>query len=273
MLQTAAIRPSQKFHYISADLKNPSEGTRVISEATAWNDGKPPDIVWNCAGAARPGLFIETPVEIFRDQMDSNYLSSVYIAHAALRSWLAPDSAVSSPSPTAAPRHIIFTSSIAAFCPVVGFSPYTSSKTALRSLSDALSQELQLYSSSHTPVKTHIVFPGTIYTASFEVENETKPAVTRKLEESDTGQTADEVAVASVKGLERGEESVTTNGFAGYVLKTASLGFSKRNGWGIVDTVAGWITSIILIIVRRDMDRTVKQWGRPGGMGNELKKP
>lgn len=204
--------------------------------------------------------------------MDSNYLSSVYIAHAALQSWLTPGSATNTKSPSAAPRHIIFTSSIAAFCPVIGFSPYTSSKTALRSLSDALSQELLLYSVSHAPVKTHIIFPGTIYTASYEVENETKPAVTRKLEESDSGQTPEEVAIASIKGLERGEESVTTNGFVGYIMKVSTLGFSRRNGWGIIDTVVGWLASVIFAVVRWDMDRTVKQWGKTGGKEIEGKK-
>lgn len=267
----AAVRPSQRFQYISADLKNASECARVLTEATAWNDGTPPDIVWCCAGTSRPGLFIETPIEVYRDQMDSNYFSSVYMAHAALRSWLSPNTLKPSGTPaTSEPRHIIFTSSVLAFYPLVGYSPYTPSKGALRTLSDTLSQELHLYS-SHTPVKTHTIFPATIFTASYEEENKTKPAITKKLEETDGGQSADEVAAASIKGLERGEELITTSGALGYAMKVGILGASRRNGWAVVDTITSWIVSVVLVFVRWDMDRTVKRWGKTNPINGPAK--
>ena len=193
-------------------------------------------------------------------------MASVYIAHAALRSWLAPEAAMSTDSPPPEPHHIVFTSSVVAFYPLVGYSPYTSPKSALRSLSDTLSQELRLYSSTHTPIKTHTVFPATIYTAAYDVENKTKPGVTLRFEETDSGQTPDEVAIASVKGLERGEELVTTNGIPSYLMKVGMLGFSKRNGWGIVDTMASWIASTVSPGIRWHMDRTVKQWGQTHGI-------
>lgn len=189
-------------------------------------------------------------------------MSSVYIAHAALRAWLAPpESITSAVLPSSEPRHIIFTSSVVAFYPLVGYSPYTSSKAALRTLSDTLSQELQLYSSHPTAVKTHCIFPATIYTEGLEAEREFKPAVTLKLEESDNAQMPDEVAIASVRGLERGEEMITTNGILGYLMKVGMLGSSIRNGWGVLDTITGWLANVIFIFVRWDMDRTVKKWG------------
>ena len=187
--------------------------------------------------------------------MDSNYFSSAYIAHSMLREWLSPSS-----SKTKEPRHLIFTSSVLAFYPLVGYAAYTPSKCALRALSDTLSQELQLYSQGNA-VKVHTIFPATIFTAMYAQENLTKPAVTKKLEESDGGQTPDQVAVASVKGLERGEELVTTSGLLGYAMKVGMLGASKRNGWGIVDTAVSWLVSIIFVAVRWDMDRTVRRWG------------
>lgn len=144
----------------------------------------------------------------------------------------------------------------------MGYSPYTSSKTSLRALSDTLSQELLLYSSHPTQVKTHCIFPATIYSEGLENENKTKPAVTLKLEESDNAQTPDEVAIASVKGLERGEENITTNGMLGYLMKVAMLGSSIRNGWGVLDTIASWLATVIFIFVRWDMDRAVKKWGK-----------
>ena len=193
--------------------------------------------------------------------MNTNYFSSVYIAHSTLRNWLAL------PSPTSKakePRHLIFTSSVLAFYPLVGYSPYTPSKCALRALSDTLSQELQLYSGGDS-VKVHTIFPATIFSAMYEQENLTKPAITKKLEESDGGQTPDEVAIASVRGLEKGGELVTTSGFLAYAMKVGMLGASKRNGWGVVDTIVSWVVSVVFMFVRWDMDGTVRKWGLENG--------
>ena len=192
--------------------------------------------------------------------MESNYFSSAYITHAFLQPWL-QEQPKSTTEKDQTPKHIIFTSSLLAFYPLVGYSPYSPSKTALRTLSDTLSQELLLYH-PYCNIRTHTIFPGTIFTASYEKENLTKPAVTKKLEETDGGQTADEVAAASIKGLERGEELVTTSGVLGHAMKVGMLGSSKRNGWGIVDTVMGWAVLIVMVFVRRDMDGTVRKWGQ-----------
>ena len=268
-IEVSAKRSSQRFHYISADLTNPSEAARVVSETTKWNDNTPPDMVWCCAGGACPTLFIDTPIERLKDQMDSNYFSSAYVAHATLRSWLKPSSTdKQAPSPSSdLPRHIIFTSSIVAFYPIVGYSPYSPAKSAIRTLSDTLSQELHLYPSPG--VRVHTVFPGSIFGEALEEENKIKPNITRKLEEDDGGQTADEVAEASLKGLERGEELITTNGLLGIAMKGGMLGSSRRNGWGIVDTIIAWVVAILMVVVRRDMDGKVRKWGgvyREGGM-------
>ena len=189
--------------------------------------------------------------------MGSNYFSSAHIAHATLRKWLSPSAP---PLEATEPRHLIFTSSVLAFYPLVGYSPYTPSKCALRALSDTLSQELQLYSKGDS-VKVHTIFPATIFTAMYEQENLSKPGITKKLEENDPGQTPDEVAIASMNGLEKGEELVTTNGLLGYVMKVGMLGSSKRNGWGLVDTITSWVISIVIVFVRWDMDGTVRKWG------------
>jgi len=48
----------------------------------------------------------------------------------------------------------------------------------------------------------------------------------------------------------------------GYAMKVGMLGSSKRNGWGILDTMLGWVVLIVMVIVRRDMDGTVRKWGK-----------
>ena len=269
--QAGAKDPSsQRFHYISADLTLAAESARVIAEAKAWNNGFPPDIVWCCAGSCHPTLFVDTPVEKLKEQMDQNYFSAAYMAHATLRSWLktSPASATEISlveSKPKEPRHLIFTSSVMAFYTFGGYSPYSPTKCAIRSLSDSLSNEVNLYASSiPAPIRLHTIFPGTIFTASYEAENKLKPDFTKKLEEDDGGQTPDQVAESSIKGLERGDELVATS-FIARALMCTVLGGSRRNGMGIVDTILSWIVSIVIVFVRKDMDGKVKEWGRIHG--------
>ncbi|RYP52418.1 hypothetical protein DL768_002449 [Monosporascus sp. mg162] len=211
-IKKGAITEDQRFHQISADLTSAAECTRVISETTAWNGGAPPDIVWCCAGSSHPTLFIDTPVSQLEAQMNSNYFSSAYMAHAALKSWLRPQALsrngnnrtpnatgfgqVETSSPPLS-RHLIFTASFLCFYTFAGYSPYSPTKAALRSLSDSLSQEMNLYAAAnpHSPaVKIHTIFPATIFTESYEAENLVKTDLTKMLEESDDGQTAEIVA-------------------------------------------------------------------------------
>ena len=202
--------------------------------------------------------------------MDQNYFSAAYMAHATLRSWLQPSptsnpqTSLAKPNPSE-PRHLIFTSSVMGFYTFGGYSPYSPTKCAIRSLSDSLSNEMNLYASSApSPIKLHTIFPGTIFTAAYEEENKLKPDFTKKLEEDDGGQTPDQVAEKSIEGLERGDELVVTS-FIGRVLMCTVLGGSRRNGLGIVDTILSWIVSLVIVFVRRDMDGKVREWGRVHG--------
>ncbi|KAI1166905.1 hypothetical protein F5B18DRAFT_604728 [Nemania serpens] len=193
----------QRFHYISADVTTATECARVVAEATAWGNGSPPDVVWCCSGSAHPTLFIATPVEQFQTMMDSNYFSSVYMAHAILNAWLGsaaenPRGSVAKPvesqpsralpaNPPAA-RHLIFTGSFVSFYSFAGFTPYSPSKAAVRALSDSLSQEMNLYAAAHPDlprVRIHTVFPATMPTQSLEDENAVKIDLTKSLEEGD----------------------------------------------------------------------------------------
>jgi len=260
---------------------DPEAAARIIEEVTAWNRGMPPDIVWNCAGTSHPTLFIDTPIARHKHEMDSNYFSALYMAHPILKAWLgtkpSPTSGTKTsdtpPSTSSLPRHLIFTSSVLAFYPLLGYSPYAPSKAALRSLSDTLSQELQLYNGARrkdpslgppVDVKIHTIFPGTIFSPMYEEENKVKPAITKKLEEGDGGQTEDEVAAASVKGLERGEYLVATSLIAA-AMKATALGGSPRNN-RLVDTLFSWLASLIMLFVQWDFDRKVWKWGFTNGV-------
>jgi 3-dehydrosphinganine reductase len=211
--------------------------------------------VWCVAGASYPKLFLETPAAKMRQQMDVNFWTCVDMAYAILTAWLAPSSAGKS-----AERHLIFTSSVVAFYPVAGYAPYAPSKAAIKSLSDTLAQEVLLYGDD---VKIHTVFPGTISSPGLDRENESKPAITHILEESDPVQTPEVVAAQAIAGLERGEYLITV-GWLGAAMRACAWGGSARNNW-VLDTIMTWITSIAWGFIGRDLDGKVRAYGKKNG--------
>ncbi|KAI0869676.1 NAD(P)-binding protein [Hypoxylon argillaceum] len=266
-IRSGASHPtSQRFLQISADLTSSSEAARVIKEVVAWNSG-PPDIVWCCAGTAHPTLFIDTPASELHNQMQSNYFTSAYMAHAAMNCWLRKPAAGARPAHPA-PRHLIFTSSLVAFYSFAGYASYAPAKAALRALSDTLSQEMSLYvgvNPDEPPVRLHTIFPGTILSEALEVENAVKTDLTKLFEEGDVGQTPEVIVRKSIRALEGGEEFITTD------LNTALLRYSmiggNRRGW--VRVLSNWflagVLAIVMVFIRGDMDRKATKWGRAFG--------
>lgn len=258
----------QRFHTISADVTKPEENTRIISEATAWNNGNPPDVVWANAGAAEPQLFVDTPVEVLRSQMDINYFAAAYLAQATLKSWLQPVIA----DPAARPRHFIMTSSSVCFVGVGGYAPYAPAKAAMRSLADSLHSEVNLYNGARqghpdtgpaAEIKIHCVLPGTIKSAGLDHEEITKHEITKMLEKGDPVQTEDEVAAAAVKGLEKGGFLITTQ-LLGHVMRAGALGGSPRNN-GFVDTLFAWAVNVAWLFVGPGMESQVFAYGKYHG--------
>ncbi|KAI0454598.1 hypothetical protein F5B21DRAFT_514513 [Xylaria acuta] len=254
--KAAARNPqAQRFHYITADVSKPDYAAPLLAEAVAWNNGKPLDIVWCIAGKSTPDLWVEAPLSLTREHMDLNFWGNAEMAHAILRLWCASDAPV-----VAEPKHLIFTSSVVAFFPLIGYGTYTPAKAALRGLADTLVQELEVYPQN---VKVHIVYPGGISSPGFERENKTKPEITKILEESDPVQIPDVVAANAIGGLEKGHYSVTV-AFLGNVLRWGSLGGSPRNNW-IIDTFMSWIITIVWIFALPDIYNKIRKYGKKNG--------
>ncbi|KAF2972140.1 hypothetical protein GQX73_g1369 [Xylaria multiplex] len=285
-VKKGALDPEiQRFHSISADLALASEAVRVVDEVLLWNSNVAPDItlqVWCCAGSSYPTLFVDTPVSEFSTQMNNNYFTSLYMAHAILKCWLKGSRKGQFAAPTTVPyksgieptsqptsRHIIFTASFLAFYSFAGYAAYSPSKAALRSLSDSLSQEMNLYAAAYPKeprVRLHTIFPSGILTDSYEAENRVKCDLTKLLEEGDKVQTADIVASKSIKALESGQELITTD-FQTRLVKGSMLGGSIRGGVfrGLGDYIIAILLTIVMIFVRADHDKKVRNWGSQFG--------
>ncbi|KAI1369112.1 hypothetical protein F5Y08DRAFT_325522 [Xylaria arbuscula] len=254
--KAAARNPqTQQFHYLTADVSKPDYASSLLADAIALNNGKPLDIVWCLAGKSTPDFWAEAPLSLSREHMDLNFWGSAEMAHAIIRLWCAPNAPV-----VPEPKHLIFTSSVLAFFPLVGYGTYTPAKAALRGLADTLAQELEMYPQK---VKIHIVYPGTISSPGLERENKTKPEITNILEESDPIQTPDVVASAAINGLEKGQYAITV-AFLGDVLRWSALGASPRNSW-IIDTFMSWIISIALIFALPDIYSKIRKYAKKNG--------
>jgi 3-dehydrosphinganine reductase len=206
--------------------------------------------------------------------MDINYWATAYLAHATLTAWTqaSPPFFTSDP-PSKHPRHFITTSSVLAFCGVAGYAPYSPPKSAQRSLIDTLRSEIALYNGARlnadvpTPeIKLHAVFPGTIRSPGHAQEQRLKHPITGILEEGDPTQGEDEVALAAVKGLEKGDFLVATQGL-GALLRWGALGSSARNGWiGFRDVLGSSVVSVLWCILGPQLEGKVFRWGKNNGV-------
>jgi 3-dehydrosphinganine reductase len=271
---------TQRFTYISADVSSESENARILEEATAWNKGRMPEVVWCVAGSSTPGLFIETSTDTLRRQMELNYFAAAYMAHKSLKAWLYPDVPYSTYEKTTVPeqpRHFVITSSALAFINIAGYSPYAPAKAALRSLADGLRSEVQIYNAARRSknsstgivpapfdVEINIIFPGSILSPGFENENKSKHPVSFELEDLDPKQTELEAATAAVKGLENGNYMTPTN-WLGHLMRWATLSGSRKNNV-VLDVVGSWFATVVWLFATLDLESKVWTWGKKNGM-------
>jgi 3-dehydrosphinganine reductase len=158
-----------------------------------------------------------------------------------------------SPAAAGVQRKIVFTSSVAAFVNLTGYSTYMASKAAVRGLADTLRQEFLMYD-----IAVHCVFPATIFSPGFAVEQTIKPEITKVLEGADEGQTCDQVAVASMRGLDKGYAMINTE-LPGNLLRCAMKGPSPKNG--PLDFVFSFVSSLVLPFFLFDWEQKVKKHG------------
>ena len=271
-IRSRATSSSQRFLHLSYDLRLPESATQILSRVTTWNHGRPADVVWCCAGSCHPGFFADISIEDQRGQMDTVYWSCAYIARATMNLWTQPSDSGSKAPDSVLPRHLIFTCSTLAFFPVAGYTAYTTAKAAMRALADSLQQEVAVYngarqrggvSAPDADIKIHTIFPMGILTPGFENEERLKPELTSQLEEDDKPQTADDVADAAIKGLERGQYMISTM-LLGHLMKGAGMGGSLRSGFA--DVLWSWVASIVILFVGPDFVSKCKRWGRERGM-------
>lgn len=177
--------PEQQFGCIVSDVSDFNQAASAIEQVT--KDKGLPDLVINSAGVARPGYFQELELEVFHEMMDVNYFGTVNIVKAVIPKMIERGSG-----------HIVNISSFVGFLGIYGYTAYGASKFAVRGFTDILRSEMKPLG-----IDVSLVFPMDTDTPQLAYENRFKPAETKSLDEFGTVMSAERVAEAIVRGIEK----------------------------------------------------------------------
>ena len=201
-----------KVHIISLDTSSGQEDVtkKLVTEE---NPLGPVDILVNCAGTSIAGEFDTTDTTEFSKMFNTNVLGSVYPTRALLPQMKANKSST----------RIVFVSSQVAQAALHGYTAYAASKWALRGLAEALQMEVKPHG-----ILGSVAYPPDTDTPGYEVEMATKPDLTKKLSETGSLFTSQDVANDIVKYSGQGYFGIST-GLDGWMLKQAHPGLSPVN--------------------------------------------
>ena len=179
--------------------------------ATAFGDlvetHGPCDILVAAAGQAEPGYFLDLEPEAFRRQMELNYFGTLHAVRAVLPAMLDQERG-----------HVVLVSSVSGLIGVFGYGAYTPTKFAVRGLGEALHGEFR-----PRGIVTSIVYPPDTNTPGFHHENLTKPPETARLSSGIAPVSAEQVATAIVRGIERDRLHVTAEWQTRIIARLADL--------------------------------------------------
>jgi short-subunit dehydrogenase len=175
---------SQRVDLRALDVCDGEAVSTVMDEAVS--SFGPPDVLLNCAGRALPGYFEQITPEQLSQTMQLNVGGSWNTVQALL------------PHMKRRGGTIVNTSSMAGLIGVFGYSDYCASKFAVIGLSEALRSELKRHG-----IRVFVLCPPDTDTPGLDEENRIKPPETRAVSAGARLLTADAVAAALLRGIER----------------------------------------------------------------------
>jgi len=240
-IETFRRSENQIFQSFSYSLFTVGDSRAALEAASARHHGLTPDAVFLCAGKAIPRFFVEYTEAELIDGMNYGYWVQAWTAWIVTRQMVLQKRTGS----------IIFVSSTLGLMTVPGYSGYSPCKHALRGLADTLRCELLLYG-----IDTHIFFPPTMFTPSYEEENKIKPKITLKIEEADGGLTAEQAADGLLKGFKKGYAHITADTLTDS-FRVSTRGTAPSHNW-IVDGLKAVVAHIWIPVWSSLTDRRVK---------------
>ncbi|CAI9715888.1 3-ketodihydrosphingosine reductase [Octopus vulgaris] len=208
-VQKCFIDEQQKVVTASVDLSKSYQDVENTMKKVIEDQGKEVDILVNCAGTSMSADFEKTSIDDFKYMMDVNYFASVYATKSVIGSMKARKEG-----------SIVFISSQAGQLSFYGYTAYSSSKFALKGLSEALQSELKPYNVGIT-----LAFPPDTDTPGFAEEQKSKPKETELISETGGLISSEIVAKKIVDDVLKGKFQCSF-GVDGFLLATVSAGMA-----------------------------------------------
>lgn len=240
-LEQLRVSPSQILSAYSHSLDTASASTLALEDACRPFGGQCPDAVFACAGSSKPMFFVEMDEQDLVNGMTNGYWVQAWTAWAAAKRMARENKKGGK---------IVLVSSTLGYMSFLGYASYSPPKHALRGLADTLHSEMMLYG-----VDIHIFFPPTMFTPGYEEENKTKPQIVKKIESTDDGLTADQAAVALVKGVQDGHAHITGDLITS-LFRASTRGAAYKCNW-FLDALFDMIGFIGIPIWRASVDKQV----------------
>ncbi len=177
--------------FASVDVAEAGEMVEAVEAAITAHG--PPALVVASAGIAVPGRFEDLDANVFTRTMAVNYFGTLHLVRAALPAMR-----------TAGRGRLVLIGSGAGLVGIFGYTAYAPSKFALRGLAEALRGELR-----PDGVGVSIVYPPDTDTPQLAAENLIKPAEAKAITASSGLMSAETVADAILKGVDRGRFTIT----------------------------------------------------------------
>jgi 3-dehydrosphinganine reductase len=157
MIETVSVDISDyaALEKAATDLYGSNNNNNNNKEVVVEDDGHA-TYLFQCAGYAYPGYFMEIPISEFERQVKTNQLGSIYCVRAFL--------------PFIQRGNICLTSSMVGLFGVFGYTAYAPTKFALRGFAEVLHVELAC-----RPITIQVAYPPDMDTPGYQEENKTKP--------------------------------------------------------------------------------------------------
>ncbi|XP_060075342.1 3-ketodihydrosphingosine reductase-like [Ylistrum balloti] len=200
----------------------------AVCEAERQNG--PVQMLVNCAGFSISGRFDDLKPSDFKNQMDVNYLGTVYATKAVMESMK-----------TLGCGRIVFLSSQAGQIGLFGYTSYSPAKFALTGLAQALQMEVKPYN-----IHVTLSFPPDTETPGYKAELEGKPRETVLISETSGVFQADVVAKTIVEDSLRGRFQ-SWIGLDGFMLACMTCGMSPVTS--VMDALSQIVTASVFRLV------------------------
>lgn len=216
---------SQFVETIAVDTTDPN-AVAAAFETLVERRGTPDHLI-NCVGAARPGYLRDLDLDVYRSQLESNYMSQLIPTLTLLPKMVSRGSG-----------HISFVSSMMGYFGMIGYGAYAPSKFAVVGLAEVLRHELR-----PSGIGISVLYPPDTDTPGMVNENKTKPPETAIMSESAGMLSPEQVAHTFVEGI---------------LAKKFSI-HPKGSGW--IWRVNRYAPGLVRMIMDRDLKKAMRKAG------------